>query len=320
MQGNAFLGKQKTAGPEYAFMFRGRMDERYDMCRAVRDKKYRYIRNYMPYRVYGQHLDYLWKAPSVCSWEQAWLNGECNETQSIFWNTKPVEELYDTENDPWEINNLAGNPEYKETLERMRKVSLEWSSRIKDTGFIPEADMAERAGNMPVYDYMRSGEINLDHIINASNTAITASPENIEALKLLLEDDESAVRYWGATGLLILKEKAEPAKQDLIKILDDESANVVIVAAEALYNLGEKDAAVEALASILKKPDEFARCHALNAIDCINEKSPILTEAVVRMVKESPDLERTRYDLRMAKWLFQKWELAPEDYGLTFSW
>src|SRR5690606_1893317 len=106
---------------------------------------------------------------------------------------------------------------YKETLERMRKVSLEWSSRIKDTGFIPEADMAERAGNMPVYDYMRSGEINLDHIINASNTAITASPENIEALKLLLEDDESAVRYWGATGLLILKEKAEPAKQDLIK-------------------------------------------------------------------------------------------------------
>ena len=84
MQGNAFLGKQKTADPEYAYMFRGRMDERYDMCRAVRDSKYRYIRNYMPYRIYGQHLEYLWKAPSMPSWEQAYLKGECNAAQSAF--------------------------------------------------------------------------------------------------------------------------------------------------------------------------------------------------------------------------------------------
>ena len=60
LQGNAFLGKQKTEDPEYAYMFRGRMDERYDMSRAVRDQKYRYIRNYMPYRIYGQKLEYLW--------------------------------------------------------------------------------------------------------------------------------------------------------------------------------------------------------------------------------------------------------------------
>ena len=110
MQGNAFLGKQKTADPEYAYMFRGRMDERYDMVRAVRDKKYRYIRNYMPYRISGQHINYLWQAPSMRSWEQAFLAGECNEVQSAFWKTKPSEELYDTENDPWEVNNLAADP------------------------------------------------------------------------------------------------------------------------------------------------------------------------------------------------------------------
>ena len=44
LQGDAFLGEQKTEDPEYAFMFRGRMDERYDMCRAVRSQKYRYIK------------------------------------------------------------------------------------------------------------------------------------------------------------------------------------------------------------------------------------------------------------------------------------
>ena len=88
MQGSAFLGKQKTKDPEYTYMFRDRMDERFDMSRAVRDKKFRYIRNYMPYRIYGQHIDYLWRAPSVGSWEQAYKNGKCNAIQSAFWKKK----------------------------------------------------------------------------------------------------------------------------------------------------------------------------------------------------------------------------------------
>ena len=34
------------------------MDERYDMMRSVRDRKYVYIRNYMPHRAYGAKIDY----------------------------------------------------------------------------------------------------------------------------------------------------------------------------------------------------------------------------------------------------------------------
>ena len=116
MQGHAFLGKQKTADPQYAFMFRGRMDERYDMSRAIRDKQFRYICNYMPHRIYGIHNIYQWNAPSMRSWEQAFLAGQCNVVQSVFWNTKPAEELYDSENDPWEVNNLVSDPAYSEIL------------------------------------------------------------------------------------------------------------------------------------------------------------------------------------------------------------
>ena len=74
----------------------------------------------MPYRIYGQHINYLWKAPSLGSWDRH-LAGKTNAAQSKFWETKPVEELYDTENDPWEVNNLATDPNYKEVLERMRR-------------------------------------------------------------------------------------------------------------------------------------------------------------------------------------------------------
>jgi len=313
LQGKAFLGKQKTADPEYVYMFRGRMDERYDMCRAVRDNKYRYIRNYMPYRIYGQHINYLWRAPSVGSWEQAYLKGECNEMQSAFWNSKPVEELYDTENDPWEVNNLAENPDYKNVLERMRAANKNWVTKIKDTGFIPEADRVERAGETAMYDYMRSGKVNLEEIMDAAESATLGKAENIEKLKSYLKSDESAVRYWGASGLLILGEKATPAIAELKAAISDQSASVVTVAAEALYYLGEKEVARKALLSVLKNQSEFARCHALNV------KSPEFIEGVVNMVKTADSKSLKKYDLRVASWLFEKWNLDAVDYGIEFE-
>lgn len=318
LQGNAFLGKQKTVDPEYAFLFRDRMDERYDMSRAVRDKKYHYIRNYMPYRAYGQHLEYLWLAPSVASWEKAYLNGECNGTQSIFWDKKPVEELYDTENDPWEINNLSNNPEYREILERMRAANKEWLTKIYDTGFIPEADRIDRVGETPVYDYMRSGKINFGEIMEAAEIATLGKVENIETLKMYLKSDESAVRYWGATGFLILGENAKPAIAELKLALEDKSASVVSVAAEALYNLGEKEIAKKALLEVLGNPNEMARCYAMNVIDCIGDSSAEIKHGVVEVVKNAEKLSREQYDLRAAKWLFEKWGLNPVDYNITW--
>lgn len=319
-QGSAFLGKQKTPDPEYAYMFRGRMDERYDMSRAVRDHKFRYIRNYMPYRIYGQHLEYLWRAPSIRSWEQAYLKGECNELQSAFWKQKPVEELYDTENDYWEVNNLAGDPAYLEVLERMRKANREWVSRIKDTGFIPEADRVNRIGEGSMYDYLRSEKIDLEGIMEAAEIATLGEEAYLPDLQTYLNSDESAIRYWGATGLLILDKKAAPAKSMLMDALNDESPNVVVVAAEALYNLGEEKAAKVALLSVLENPNIYARCHALNAIDCIEDNSPELISGVVKMIKAAPEMNRNRYDLRAAKWLIEKWGLNPKEYSLEFNW
>lgn len=317
-QGNAFLGSQKTEDPEYAFMFRGRMDERYDMSRAVRDSKYRYIRNYMPHRIYAQHLEYLWRAPSTRSWEQAYLSGNCNETQSVFWNSKPAEELYDTENDPWEVNNLATDPDYADIVNRMRTANREWMTRVKDAGFIPEADRVLRTGEMPVYDYIRTSGFDLETVIKAAETASFGSAENLTLFQSYLKNEESSIRYWGATGLLILGDKAEPAKKELLISLNDSSPDVVSVAAEALYNLGETEAAKAALLKVLENPNEFARCQALNVIDCIEENSPEIIGGVINMIKQHPKLNRNSYDLRLAKWLMEKWKLNPNDY--SFNW
>ncbi|PIF05930.1 MAG: sulfatase [Draconibacterium sp.] len=320
LQGNAFLGRQKTDDPDYAFMFRGRMDEKYDMSRAVRDKKYRYIKNYMPYRIYGQHLDYLWRAPSIRSWEEAYRNGECNKIQSVFWEPKAVEELYDTENDPWEINNLAGNPDYTTVLERMRSANNDWVLRIYDTGFIPEADQILRSGEIPMYDYMRLGKVDLPQIIEAAEIATSGNEDNIEKLTDYLLSDESAVRYWGATGLLILGDKAAGAKDKLEAVLNDTSPNVVVVAAETLYKLGHTEPAKTALLKVLNHPNEFVRCHALNAIDGTGDNSSEIVEGTIEMIKRLPDMNRNHYDLRAARGLLEKWNIDPLKHDVVFNW
>src|SRR5205823_1729315 len=121
MQGQAFLGPQAAKPRDYVYFLRGRMDERIDLSTAVQDKQYEYIRNYMPHRIYGQHLDYLWQMPATVSWERAFHEGKCNAAQSAFWLPKPPEELFDIKDDPWEVNNLADKPEFRPVLERLRQ-------------------------------------------------------------------------------------------------------------------------------------------------------------------------------------------------------
>lgn len=305
LQGNAFLGKQKSEDPDYAYMFRGRMDEWYDMCRSVRDHKYRYIKNYMPHRIYGQRVAYLWRAPSMPSWEQAYLSGLCNETQGIFWNTKPSEELYDTENDPWEVHNLADDPEYYAVLERMRKANVEWMLRIKDAGFIPEADLIRRTEGTTSYEYLRSGKVPLKEIIMAAETASMGKKENIGILQDYLKNNDSAIRYWGATGLLILKDEAWSARNDLITVLNDKSPDVIITAAEALYHLGEKKIAENTLLKMLDHHEDKVRCHALNTIVYLDLDGQKIKEAVKRLNEENKE----GYAIRIVKWLTEKWNL-----------
>src|SRR5678816_1580980 len=58
LQGHAFLGPYaETPQQPFVYGFRGRMDERMDLVRSVTDGRYVYVRNYMPYLIYGQHIN-----------------------------------------------------------------------------------------------------------------------------------------------------------------------------------------------------------------------------------------------------------------------
>jgi len=144
IQGQAFLGGQKARPRQYIFAARDRMDEAYDLIRAVRDKRYKYIRNYMPYVTRGQDIEYMNRMPTMQEMRRLNAEGKLKGPQMQYFEpTKPVEELYDTQSDPHEVNNLASDPKYKDVLERMRKVHAKWVKETGDIGLIPEPEFDE---------------------------------------------------------------------------------------------------------------------------------------------------------------------------------
>lgn len=140
MEGRVFLGEDKVASREYVFAARDRCDETVDRIRAVRDKRYKYIRNYYPDRPYMQLNRY--KEVSYPIWRQLLRlekEGQLSASQNPFLaRSRPDEELYDTEADPNELHNLAESPEHQQILTRMSSALDLWIQHTGDKGEQPE--------------------------------------------------------------------------------------------------------------------------------------------------------------------------------------
>lgn len=142
MQGQAFLGEQRAKTPRpYIFAARDRFDEHYDCVRAVRDNRFKYLRNYQPDRPYYMDLTYRKQMPMMQEMLRLRDAGQLPPVTRRWFEPKPVEELYDTEKDPDELINLALNPVFAKKLNELRRVEQGWVRDVHDKGFMQERDL-----------------------------------------------------------------------------------------------------------------------------------------------------------------------------------
>ena len=285
MQGSPFLGDKRGTPRKYVFGASSRVDEAYELSRCVRDKRYKYIRNYIPHLPYVQPSEYPDRAEIMKELRRVAAEGKLLGPQKLFWQpTKPVEEFYDTLADPHEIHNLADSgsatgARHQLILERMRQVHRKWMAETYDTGLLPEAEMHIRAEGSTPYEIARqAAEYPQQRILAAAELASTG-PERLAKLVELSKDSHSAVRYWAVIGLSALGAKAAPATEALTKTLIDEQPNVRFAAAGALCKLGLCEEALPVLAKGLEDECEPAVLYAAREIQGIgNEARPIIPQ------------------------------------------
>jgi arylsulfatase A-like enzyme len=302
MQGIAFAGEFEKPGREFNFGFRGRMDERIDLVRSVTDGRYVYLRQYLPHRIYGQHIDYMFQTPTTRVWRGLFDEGETNEAQSHFWREKPAEELYDLQSDRDEVVNLAEAPEHKETLLKLRSAHEAWEAEIRDIGFLPEAEIHARAEGSTPYEVARnSAKYDFDGVFTAARVASSRRAEDLPVIVKLLGSTDSGVRYWGATGLLIHGRAGyEAGAAELMKALADECGSVAIVAAESLGRFGDEADREKALDLLMEKADQekrnvFEAILAVNALDSLDGAAAPRMEAI-RKLPRKPGKPTPRVD------------------------
>lgn len=279
--GHAFLGAHTAAEQPFIYGFRGRMDERYDIVRSVRDQRHIYVRNYMPHRIYGQHVSYMFETPTTQVWRRLHEEGKLNPAQDAFWKPKPPEELYDLETDPDETRNLAASAQHGSTLARLRKAQQELAASIRDLGFLPEGEIHARAADASPYEMGHDDKRYPYARIAATAERAASRQAGREALVTALTDADSAVRYWGAMGLLMRQDAAA-----LRAALNDSSPYVRIVAAECLGLHGTAEDRARALAVLveLAPPDQsgvFVSLAALNALEAVKPD-----QAALRALKD----------------------------------
>lgn len=291
MQGRAFAGKHVQAAPEFLHGFRGRMDERYDLQRSVTDGRYVYLRNFMPHLPAGQHVDYMFQTKTTDVWKKMFDLGKLNDVQSQFWKApRPPEELYDLQNDPDEVKNLARSVGHREILVKLRKAQRDHVLAIRDVGFLPEDEIHVRSVKSTPFEkcHDRRG-YPLESILSMAEAASAWDKELPHNLDDALTKGDPAISYWAALGVLARGPKTIqdnlPALRELMRIPHapkevggrELGVHAQIVAAEALAQHGEPDdfgAALKTLVTLAdpKEKSVYLRLAALNSLDRLYER------------------------------------------------
>ncbi|MFQ5808354.1 MAG: sulfatase-like hydrolase/transferase [Armatimonadota bacterium] len=299
MDGHAFMGQYTGEPPEYLYGFRGRMDERIDLVRSVRDQRYLYMRNYLPHRPHGQHVAYQFVTPTTRIWKEMYDKGELTPEQSHFWEVREPEELYDLEADPDEVHSLAGSAEHREVLERFRAEHRRKTFEIRDVLFVPEGELARIAAEQPPYTYGHDdAQYPLQEVLEIADAASRRDDASIPKLLQASESAHATIRYWAGTGLLVRGRDAVRKHADVLRrLLEDESPVARVPAAEALARYGDaadQKRAVDALlwAANTENVHSHTAVAALNAIDALEELPESVVDAVGELPTKDPRIKR----------------------------
>jgi arylsulfatase A-like enzyme len=250
---------------EFVYSSRDRCDETTEIIRSVRSEKFKYIRNFLSYLPHAQRNQYKDGKEISMHMRALYEAGKLNALQSRFYQpTRPTEELYDLEKDPFELNNLAKDPAYQTVLKQLRGRLYEWMSEINDPGLIPEPyleELGKKYGNK----YTAMSQPDFADIQNRLIEIIEAGEhQRIDFLLEKAASSDPSERYWAATWLGV--NKTTKARDEVKQMLDDKEPSVRIAANLALFKIDAEFDPIPSLANEVNHRNLIVGMYAMNAI------------------------------------------------------
>ncbi|WP_341227628.1 sulfatase [uncultured Arcticibacterium sp.] len=236
MKGRVLLGEHRTAPRDYLYLSSDRSDESYDLTRTVIKGKYAYTRIYMPYIQELRHLMYMDIGEITAQIRNDFKDGKLNDAQELMLIPRPAEYLFDLENDPWELNNLAESKSHRALLQEFRTKLKANILKERDVLFLPEYEIGKISENGNAYEFrLDLDKYPLEQIYELAELAGFRDKATLKKQLNALKAENPFVRYWALMGL-----KSQDNKtfgKQLLGLLDDIYEPNAILAAAMLYEI-----------------------------------------------------------------------------------
>ncbi len=286
MEGKSFAGPHATA-QSVVIGVADRMDAAPGFGRTVRDARYRYVRNFLPWLDGDDLPDYASGVPITGELRTVRRAGMLSAAARWFARTKrPAEELYDVTADLHELRDLAGDPAHAADLARLRDTLRAWMSETRDTGILPEPilrrEAREAGSEWAIFHPDEEGDaaaVSRYKAILAAALDVADQPADAPWKERLALSDP-AVRFWAVHGIgwQAAREGGDAIASGtamLEPLLGDIDPVVQIVTSWWLVKLGTSDTkpALDVLGREMLSSDPDIRQQALAAIDTLGEAS-----------------------------------------------
>ncbi|WP_339924979.1 sulfatase [uncultured Cyclobacterium sp.] len=282
MEGNDFLREEEN---KYAFGYRDRADDCYEVARSVYDGRYLYIRHFMPQLPYFQNALIFNKGGSYTEMNRLREAGQLTDAAKKMYATKPVEILFDLQEDPLEQNNLAFMPEYEKKVAELAGKMDDWMIQNRDTGLLTEGIMMQQASQAEesVYAISRAySEESFKEVLKVAK--MVGKIKQLSEVIPHLESENDAVRFWALIGIDAFEGDTGLLTAKIQEMLSDEVPAVAAKAAEILIKYEENKAAYEVLSDLLLLEDEVQVLQAAISVRRLGAKAkpliPIISSEI----------------------------------------
>ena len=245
IDGRPFLGKGVTLDDlnqrDTTMGYAGRFDEKYDFVRFLRKGNFTYHRSYQPFNFDGLFNEYRYKQPAYREWRDLFKQGKLDAQQAAFFRARAPEALYNLEDDPHEVNNLASDPAYAKVLLEMREMLQGRLKSMPDVGFIPEPVFVLDS-NAKGFEFGQKNKRLLAQLIDIADLQLRDFGVAEQGIRAALESDHPMKRYWGLVTCSVFGAKAKTFYGTATKLADSDGNLLVRMrAAEFLGLTGAKD-------------------------------------------------------------------------------